>query len=128
MILLDTHTWIWWVSDPSELGKKAMKALRTARRKAISAISCFEVAMLAEKGRISLSRDTLEWIEQSLVAHEIELLPLSPAACVKAMRLGEGFHGDPADRLLVATAILESAILITKDQRIRAYPAVNTVW
>jgi PIN domain nuclease of toxin-antitoxin system len=58
----------------------------------------------------------------------IELLPLSPATCVKAMRLGEGFHGDPADRVLVATAILESAILITKDQRIRAYPAVNTVW
>ncbi len=128
MILLDTHTWIWWVSDPSMLGKAGAKALRSARRKAISAISCMEVAMLADKGRIRLARDTREWMEQSLVAHEIDLVPLSPAVCVQATRLGHGFHGDPADRLIVATAILESATLVTKDQKLLDYPAVSAVW
>jgi PIN domain nuclease of toxin-antitoxin system len=54
-------------------------------------------------------------------------MPLTPAVAVKATMLGR-FHGDPADRLIVATAILESAVLVTKDQRIRRYEAVSTVW
>ena len=128
MIVLDTHAWIFLVSDPTALGKNASKAIRGAKRKAISAISCLEFAMLVEKKRITVTHDPLDWIAQSLVAHDLEILPLTPAVCVQATRLGHGFHGDPADRIIVATTLLESATLLTRDAKIREYPAVPSLW
>jgi len=67
-------------------------------------------------------------LEQALALPKVELLPLTPAVAVKATQLGNNFHGDPADRIIAATSILESAALITKDSRIRDYAAVTTVW
>lgn len=128
MILLDTHAWLWWVSDPAQLGKKSRQAIDGAQRLGVSAISAFEVAALVAKRRISLDRDVLDWIEQSLADPRLDLVSISPAISVRATRLGAGFHGDPADRLIVATAIAESAVLVTKDQQIRDYAAVSTVW
>jgi PIN domain nuclease of toxin-antitoxin system len=90
-------------------------------------VSCFEIAAAVAKGQITLDRGTLEWLQQPLAAPRLELLPLTPAIVVKSTMLGR-FHGDPADRLIVATAILESAMLVTKDQRIRKYEAVSTIW
>lgn len=70
----------------------------------------------------------MSWLEQALAQPRVELIPLSPAICVKATQLGRGFPGDPADRVIVATAILESARLITKDEKIRDYPAIDCAW
>lgn len=127
MIVLDTHAWLWWVSDPDQLGLAAIKRIQGSERIGIAAVSCFEIAAAVAKGRITLDRDTIEWLNQALAAPRLELLPLTPAIAVKATMLGR-FHGDPADRLIVATAILESAVLVTKDQRIRKYEAVSTIW
>jgi PIN domain nuclease of toxin-antitoxin system len=127
LILLDTHVWLWWISEPSLLSRSAAATIDAADRIGVSSISCFEVATAAAKGRISMDRDVLEWIEDALTVPRVELVPLTPRIAVKATQLGR-FHGDPADRLIVATAILESTTLVTKDRRIRKYPAISTVW
>jgi PIN domain nuclease of toxin-antitoxin system len=127
MIVLDTHAWLWWVSDPNRLGRAARKHLENNDRIGIASVCCFEVAAAAATGRISLDRNPLEWLHQALALPHVELLPLTPAVAVKATELGK-FHGDPADRLIVATAILESAALVTRDRRIRDYAGVTTIW
>ena len=128
MIVLDTHAWLWWVSKPSDLSRAARQRIGAETRIGVSAISCLEVATAVSKGRISLDRDPLSWLEQALALPKMELLPLTPAIAVKATQFGNDFPGDPADRIIAATSILESAALITKDSRIRNYSAVNTVW
>jgi PIN domain nuclease of toxin-antitoxin system len=128
MTVLDTHTWLWWVSGDAKLSRAADKAIRSTKVIGICSISCLEVAMGVAKGRILLDRDPLEWMQQALALDRVELLAISPAIAVKATQLGREFHSDPADRLIVATTILEAGILVTKDQRIRDYPAVTTVW
>ena len=127
MTVLDTHAWLWWLSEPDQLGRAAVKRIQGSDRIGIAAVSCFEVAAAVAKGRVTLDRGTLEWLQKALSAPRVELLPLTPAVAVKATMLGR-FHGDPADRVIVATAILESAVLVTKDQRIRKYEAVSTIW
>lgn len=128
MTVLDTHAWLWWVSADAKLSRAADKAIRSTKAIGICAISCLEVATAVAKGRVLLDRDPLEWMQQALSLERVELLAISPAIAVKATQLGRGFHGDPADRLIVATTILEAATLVTKDERIRGYPAVTTVW
>lgn len=127
MIVLDTHTWIWWHSDPDQLSKLAVKQIRAADRIGVSAISCWELAMMVAKGRITLDRSPVDWMLEALAAEKAELVPITPAIAVRSTQLG-GFHGDPADRLIVATALSESVPLVTKDQQIRDYASVKTIW
>jgi PIN domain nuclease of toxin-antitoxin system len=127
VIVLDTHAWIWLVSDPEQLGFAARKALQRDRSRAVAAISCWEVAMLAARRRIDLDRDAVTWMDEGLRAERLELLPLTPAVAVAAAQLGT-FHGDPADRLIVATALTHGASLITRDEKIRGAGIVRTVW
>lgn len=128
MIVLDTHAWLWWVSKPSALSRAARQRIGAETRIGVSAISCLEVATAVAKRRITLDRDALSWLEQALSLPKLDLLPLTPAIAVKATQLGHDFPGDPADRIIVATSILESAALITKDSRIRGHPTVTSVW
>ena len=128
MIVLDTHAWIWWVSNPARMGAKARKEVDRARTIGIPAVCCLEVAVLATRGRIRLDRPTLEWIHDTLALPRVELLALTPAVAVKAAEFPALFPGDPADRLIAATAVLESAALATKDARIRGFAGVRTVW
>jgi PIN domain nuclease of toxin-antitoxin system len=128
MTVLDTHAWIWSVSEPARLGKGARRALDGAKRIGVPAICCLEVATLAARGRITLDRPPLEWIHEALALPRVELLALTPAVAVKAAGLPAAFPGDPADRLVVATALIESAALITRDDRIQRSGVVETVW
>lgn len=127
MIVLDTHAWIWLLSDPDELGRTGRAALRRDRVRGVAAISCWEVAMLAARGRITLDRDPVAWMEDALAAERLELLPLTPAVAAASAALAD-FHGDPADRLIVATALTHGATLLTRDERIRESGTVKTVW
>ncbi len=128
MIVLDTHAWLWWVSEPARLGKGARRALRDTARIGVPAICCLEVATAAIRGRIVLDREPLDWMQEALALPRVELLPLSPAVAAKAATLPAGLPGDPADRLIVATALLEAAILVTKDDRLRRVHGFETVW
>jgi PIN domain nuclease of toxin-antitoxin system len=127
VIVLDTHAWIWWVSEPRRLGRRGRAAIEATDRIGIPAICCFEVAAAAARGRILLDRAPLDWIDQALAEPRVQLLPLTPAVSVKATQLG-AFHGDPADRLIVATALVEGATLVSKDRNIRDYPGAVTLW
>ena len=128
MILLDTHAWVWWAASSPNLSKKAANAIRAAETAYVSAISCWEVAMLAAKGRLVFDRDVEVWLELALRLPNIQLAHLSPRIAARSARLEEGFLGDPADRIIVATALEHGCPIVSKDQRIRRYRPVRVIW
>ena len=130
-LLLDPHIWIWLMNgDDDNLDSLTVTAIEEAAahgRVYVSAISVWEVAMLESKGRIRLSRDCLDWVRQALDAPGVLLLPLSPEISVASSRLPGKFHGDPADRILAASARLHDLSIVTHDERILAYGAEQYV-
>jgi PIN domain nuclease of toxin-antitoxin system len=128
VIVLDTHAWLWWVTGAPELSRRALREISSARRIGVSAVSCLEVAIAEIRGRIELDRPALQWMHEALALPHVELLPLTPAVAVRASRLGRDFPGDPADRVIVATAVIEAARLVTRDTRIRHCPQIETIW
>ena len=123
--LLDTHVWIWLVNGgPERLLGGATDAIRRASAEsalAVSAISVWEVAMLESRGRLQLQMDCLEWVSESTRRAGLRILPLSPEIAVASTRLPGDLHGDPADRIIAATARHESAILVTRDRALLGY-------
>lgn len=128
MIVIDTHVWIWWASDPDRLSPAARERIDAAAEVGVCAISCWEVAMLVAKGRLRLDRDVLVWIRHALRLPKVVLLPLDPAIAVAATRLSAAVPLDPADRMIVATARTLDAELVTRDEALRAAPDVRAVW
>jgi len=128
VILLDTATWIWRASDPERLSPRARRAIDEADGALVSAISVWEVAMLVAKRRIQLDRPVERWVDIALALPGIQLAPLEPAIAVRSTKLPGEFHPDPADRIIVATALENSVPILTPDERIRSYPHVQTVW
>jgi PIN domain nuclease of toxin-antitoxin system len=130
--LLDTHVWVWLMQGDPTL-KRARAVLSTLEQAAmearllVAAISVWEVGMLESKGRIVLPIDVMQWVERALAAPGVRLQPLTPAIAVQSTRLPGGFHGDPADRILVATARDQDATLVTRDERILNYGATGLV-
>lgn len=108
------------MEDCQELSPELVKRLDVAAKAAslfVSAISIWEVATLAAKGRLQFPIPLENWVDAALQQPGIRLLPLSPAISLESARLRE-FHGDPADRILVASARLEKLILVTRDRKI----------
>ena len=121
-LLLDTHVWIWVMEGAQrEIGRRAREAVEAASasgRLLVSAISVWEVAMLGAKGRIQFSLELGEWIRKGLTAPGVHLVPISPPIAIDSARLPPEAHGDPADRILMATARRSGATLVTRDHRI----------
>jgi PIN domain nuclease of toxin-antitoxin system len=128
VIVLDTATWIWRASDPKRLTTIARRAIDEAERALVCAISVWEVAMLVAKRRIQLDRPVEQWVDIALALPGIQLAPLDPAIAVRSTKLPGEFHPDPADRIIVATALENAAAIITPDERIRSYPHVQSAW
>lgn len=129
MIILDTHAWIWWRANPEKLSQAAREAIDAAEDIGIATISCFEVARLVQERRVVLGPDALTWIEEALSDARVRLMQVTPRLAVAAASLDRRrFPGDPADRLIFATALSEGASLVTRDQRIRDYDATITLW
>ena len=127
-VLLDTHAWIWWVADPSRLSDRAAMAVAEAGTVLVASISCWEVTMLATKGRIRTDRPVERWIRQAPARPGLQAVPLLPAVATAAGMLADAFGGDPADRLIYATARAAEAGLITRDRRLRGFDPRGTVW
>jgi PIN domain nuclease of toxin-antitoxin system len=129
VIVLDTHAWLWWVSDPDRLSQAAQAAIESADSVGVSAISCWEVAMLHLRGRIALDRAPAAWVNAALGLGRVEPLVLDARAAVEAALLEEdGFPGDPADRMIFGTARSRRAPLATKDRALRSFDPAGTVW
>ncbi|MGH7625085.1 MAG: type II toxin-antitoxin system VapC family toxin [Gemmatimonadaceae bacterium] len=130
-MLLDTHVWIWAVDGtPGRLSHAALaraEAAQQAGHVLVSAITVWEVAMLASRGRIALSLPIGEWIQTALRASGVRLLPLEPEIAIDSAQLPGSPHGDPADRMLMASARLTGARLVTCDARILQYASSGHV-
>ncbi len=119
MILLDTHVLIWLDEANPRLGEGAIRKIDKSLHSgsaAVSAISFWEVGMLIKKGRVRLDMDPGVWREDFLQQGLIEL-PLTGSIGIRAAGLGDA-HGDPADRMIAATALENSATLLTADARL----------
>ncbi|MEA2163599.1 MAG: hypothetical protein QOK37_1726 [Thermoanaerobaculia bacterium] len=127
VIIADTHAWVWWIDWRHRMSRIALRTLDDAEQIGISVISCWEVALLVAKGRLDLDRDVSLWVAQALEIPKVTLLELSPAVAIASTRL-EWLHDDPADRIIVATAMTHHAPLVSKDRRIRAFRSVKTIW
>ncbi len=131
MILLDTHVLLWWVSGFQKLPSSVLKKIELHKKKqtlAVSAMTFWEVAMLSKKGRLNLRTELKQWISQVTALPFLQIISLDHPTLVQSVLLPEPLHADPADRILIATAQQQGAVLITKDQKILAYPHVKTFW
>lgn len=121
MIVLDTHIWLWWVSEDVEtLTSARIRQIEECDFVAVSAISCFEVAWLAHHGRIVLPCDKELWFEKALGGSGIGLLPITPKIASMAVTLPE-HHSDPQDRIIIATALAHEAKLMSSDRKFPIY-------
>jgi len=131
MIVLDTHAWIWWVSSPeylSETAKQIIDEAATGKNIFISCISAWEIAILVSRGRLKLTMSPADWIAASEALPFFDFVPVSNSIALKSVQLPGILHNDPADRIIIATAVSLGAVLVTKDEKIRNYPHVKTVW
>jgi len=129
MILLDTHIWIWWVVGHQRLTSKHQECLQEHQTTGlgVSIISCWEITKLVEKNRLQFSCPADKWFEQALNYPGVRLLELTLPIVLEAFQLPRPFHNDPADQLIVATAIIHKIPLLTVDQKILDYPYVETI-
>jgi PIN domain nuclease of toxin-antitoxin system len=131
LILLDTHIWVWWLSDPGKLAPTARKAIVEAaadRAVYVSAISAWEIALLASRGRLEFTMDAADWIAKSEALPFLHFVSVDNVIAVRSVRLEKPFHQDPADRIIIATAVIMGAPVITNDAKILKYPHVRTIW
>ncbi len=124
MTLLDTHIWLdWIVLGPDALPRKIWSVMQEGDL-AVSAISCFEVEMLSKKGVVDLEMPANEWLQHALAPSGVRCLPIHCEIAALSVRLSP-IHKDPADRLIIATAVCEGARLASKDRLFPLYPELN---
>ena len=129
MTVLDTHVLLWLANSPTRLSKPATSTIPVDGQVAVSAVTAYEIAYLALRKRLELDRPATEWIADALFEHEIELVPPNLDIAVRAGSLPtDRFPGDPADRLIYATAVERGARLVSADQRLRDYDPARVVW
>lgn len=127
MILLDTHIWVWWVSEDDQLSQDHAKIIEANIDAGIgvSIISCWEVAKLVEYNRLRLVQPVTQWIRDALAYPGVQLLELTPTIVIESTQLPGDFHKDPADQMIVATARIYDISLLTVDSKIVNYPHVQ---
>jgi PIN domain nuclease of toxin-antitoxin system len=129
VILLDTHVLVWMVAEPKRLSRAALAEIRSAQREggiALSAISLWELASLVSRGRIR-AYGTVDASVRLLIEGTV-VKPITPEIAALATQFPDEYPGDPADRLIGATARAEGLSLITRDANIRKSPLLRTIW
>lgn len=127
-ILVDTHILLWAMSDPSKLSLRATLAIEGAAQIYVSAITGWEVVMLARKQRIALDRPAHNWVHDALAVLDIVALPVTLDIAMLSENLPDYSRPDPADRFIIATALSADLQLVTADEVIRAWNGVKTIW
>jgi PIN domain nuclease of toxin-antitoxin system len=130
-VLLDTHAWVWWVTEDRRLSRPAKRAIEGAQASdqlSISLISVWEVAKKVEKRQLVLDRPIDHWLDRATTRQGLHLVELTRPILTESCRLAQPFHGDPADQIIVSTARDRDAVIVTKDDRILSYAHVRTIW
>lgn len=125
MTLLDTHIWVRWLLPDSPLPARLVQRIEADETVAVSANSCWEVAMLVQRGRLLLPVPPSTWIEEASTGSNVEVLPVDCLPAHAAVALPQ-HHRDPADRLIIATAMHYDATLLSLDERFPAYFASSS--
>jgi PIN domain nuclease of toxin-antitoxin system len=132
MIAIDTHVLVWLATGARQMiSRKGMKRITEELQNGeiwVSAISAWEIAMLVERERLVLSLDVDSWLGKINEIDAIRFQAVNNKIAIESVRLPGEFHKDPADRIIVATARTMGLALITADEKIQAYPHVNTIW
>ena len=129
--LLDTHAWVWWLTEDRRLSTRAKSTIATSLADQdlwISLISVWEVAKKVEKKQLILDRPLDQWLDEAVTRSGLGVRELTRPILVESCALPLPFQGDSADQILVATARHHGAVLITKDRQIRQYAHVQSVW
>lgn len=126
--LLDSHVVHWWSAEPERVSVKARRAIEDADELAVAAITWYELAWLARHERITVSIPIRSWLQQ--LAAQLRTFTVTPAIADTATALPTTFPGDPADRMIYATALELGIVLVTKDKKIRDHDRARslTVW
>lgn len=128
---LDTHAWIWWVTDDRRLSKPAQSVIRKSATRDglwISAISIWEVAKKVEKRQLVLDRPLRQWLDRATGMAGLCVAELTNAILIESCELPSPFHGDPADQMIVASVRHHGGRLITKDSHLHDYPHIQCLW
>jgi len=131
VILLDTHVVFWLSAKPDRLSRKATSAIRRALAGsgiAIASITLWELAHQIARGRIRVQGTTEAFIEELVEQTGVVVHEITPEIAALAVHFPESFPGDPADRLIAATARAEGIPLVTADDRLHESPLVETIW
>jgi PIN domain nuclease of toxin-antitoxin system len=127
MILLDTHIWVWWVQGDRRLTQHHQDCIQQQTDGlGLSIFSCWEVAKLVEVNRLVLPRSVDEWFEVALAYPRVQLLSLTLPIIIQSTQL-TGFHRDPADQIIVATAIVHGMSILTADEKVLNYVGVTAL-
>jgi PIN domain nuclease of toxin-antitoxin system len=128
---LDTHAWLWWVTEDRRLSKRAAASIEAAIAKGgvwLPVIAVWEVAKKVEKKKLVFDRPLRQWLEDATAVPGLLVADLTMSILVESCELPQPFHGDSADQMMVATVRQHQGILITRDRRLRKYPHVKTIW
>jgi PIN domain nuclease of toxin-antitoxin system len=131
VIVLDTHALVWWVSGSKRLSAPARRAIEQSVRQGsvvASTISVLEIATAARRGRLVLGTPIGEWLADVRALPELRFEPVSVEIAHRAGDLGDAASGDPADRIIVATALTLRAKLVSADARLHGIPHLAVVW
>jgi PIN domain nuclease of toxin-antitoxin system len=129
VIVLDTHALLWWALDPDQLSKRASDLVAQMERRGgfASSISVWELGVKIQRGKLALGIDIEEFARRVRMSGVVEILPVDATVWLRALAL-DWEHRDPADRVIVATALLNDLPVLTKDETIHAFEGVNAVW
>ena len=131
MIVLDTHALVWWVADAAKLSARAKRAIGAALREGpvtASAISLFEIATAVRRGRLVLGVSGEQWLADLSLLPELHFEPVSAGIAQLAGSFDDTAPGDPADRIIAATAIALESKLVTADRQLRRTPQLEALW
>jgi PIN domain nuclease of toxin-antitoxin system len=131
VIVVDTHVLLWWQTRSAKLSGRAEKALKSVsqdRPALVSTISLFEIATAVRRGRLRLGVTLDQWLADAAILPELRIEPISGEIARVAGNFGDDLHGDPADRIIAATALVFGVPLLTADERLRGWSGLKTIW
>ncbi len=130
-ILLDTHTLLWFKKGSDDLSASAKHLIEQnhdVKEVLVSSFSIWEIAILIRKRKIVLPVSLKDFVTDVRNQPQVRIIDVSPEIAIESCNLPGKFHGDPGDQILVATARLENALMVTRDRQIQNYGYVKSVW